>query len=267
MKLCRCRHAGGISWGVLEGTSIALLAGAPFEGLERTGESVPLAQARLLAPCEPTKIVGVGLNYRAHAEEMRKPIPSRPLLFLKPLTAIVDPGEPIRLPPESGEVHHEAELAVVVARRMRRVSPAQAREGVLGFTCFNDLTARDIQRAEVQYTRAKGFDTFAPLGPVVETDLDPKKQLIKALVNGEVRQLGNTSDMIFDVFELLSFVSRGMTLLPGDVLTTGTPPGVGPLAAGDVVEVSVEGVGVLRNPVLAEEEQASASPPGRPATG
>lgn len=265
MKLCRCRHAGGISWGVVEETSIALLAGPPFEKVERTGAVVPLSQAKLLAPCEPSKILGVGLNYRAHAEEMKKPIPSRPLLFLKPLTAALDPGEPIRLPLESAEVHHEAELAVVVGKKMRRASPAQAKDCVLGFTCFNDVTARDIQRAEVQYTRAKGFDTFAPFGPVIETELDPRRQLVKALVNGEVRQLGNTSDMIFDVYELLSFVSRGMTLLPGDVLTTGTPPGVGPLCAGDVVAVSVEGVGVLENPVLAEEEPAS--PTARPAAG
>jgi len=132
------------------------------------------------------------------------------------------------------------------------VTPAQAREGILGFTCFNDVTARDIQRAEVQYTRAKGFDTFAPFGPVVETELDPRKLMVKALINGEVRQLGNTSDMVFDVFELISFASRGMTLLPGDVLTTGTPPGVGPMAAGDVVEISIEGIGVLRNPVVGE---------------
>lgn len=263
MKLCRCRHAGAESWAILEEGTLALLAGAPFEGIVPTGVRVPLAEARLLAPCAPTKIVGVGLNYRAHAEEMKKPLPSRPLLFLKPPTCVLDPEAPILLPAESGQVEHECELAVVVGRRLRRVSPAQARDGVLGFTCFNDVTARDVQRAEVQYTRAKGFDTFGPVGPVVETELDPRKLLIKTLVNGEVRQLGSTSDMIFDVFELLSFVSRGMTLLPGDVLTTGTPPGVGPLAPGDVVEVSVEGIGVLRNPVLREDEQA----PGRPAAG
>ena len=254
MKICRCRHQGGVSWGILEASQVALLAGTPFDGIVRTGASVALADAKMLAPCTPSKIIGVGLNYRAHAEEMRKPIPSRPLLFLKPPTCVLDPGAPIRLPPESAEVHYEAELAVVVGRRMRRASPAQAREAVLGFTCFNDVTARDIQRAEVQYTRAKGFDTFGPLGPVIETDLDPRKLAVKAVINGTVRQLGSTSDMIFDVFELLSFASRGMTLLPGDVLTTGTPPGVGPLAAGDVVEVSVENIGVLRNPVLNEDE-------------
>jgi 2-keto-4-pentenoate hydratase/2-oxohepta-3-ene-1,7-dioic acid hydratase in catechol pathway len=254
MKLCRCQHPGGISWGILEDTCVALLAQAPYQRIERTGAEFPLADVKLLAPCEPQKFLGVGLNYRAHAEEMRKPIPARPLLFLKPPTCVLDPGEPIRLPPESGEVHHEAELAVVIARKMRRVSPAQAREGILGFTCCNDVTARDIQRAEIQYTRAKGFDTFGPVGPVVETELDPHRLTVQALVNGEVRQTGSTADMIFDVFELVSFASRGMTLLPGDVLTTGTPPGVGPLTAGDVVEVSVESVGVLRNPVLAEEE-------------
>jgi 2-keto-4-pentenoate hydratase/2-oxohepta-3-ene-1,7-dioic acid hydratase in catechol pathway len=252
MKICRCAHDGQVSWGILEGPRVELLAGPPWEKLERTGHHVGLADARLLAPSQPSKILGVGLNYRAHAEEMHKPIPTRPLLFLKPPTAALDPGSPILLPPESSAVHHEAELAVVISRTLRRVSPAQARDGVLGFTCFNDVTARDIQRAEVQYTRAKGFDGFAPFGPHVETELDPHKLMVKAVVNGEVRQLGNTSDMVFDVFELVSFASRGMTLLPGDVLTTGTPPGVGPLAAGDVVEVSVEGIGTLTNPVLAD---------------
>jgi 2-keto-4-pentenoate hydratase/2-oxohepta-3-ene-1,7-dioic acid hydratase in catechol pathway len=252
MKICRCQHTGTTSWGVVEGTLVALLARAPFSGIERSGVTVPLAEVRLLAPCEPSKILAVGLNYRAHAAEMNKPLPAQPLLFLKPPTCALDPGAPILLPPESAEVHYEAELAVVVARKMRRVSPAQAKEGVLGFTCFNDVTARDIQRAEVQYTRAKGFDGFGPFGPTIETELDPRRLDVKAVVNGEVRQRGNTADMIFDVYELLSFASRGMTLLPGDVLTTGTPPGVGALKPGDVVEVTVEGIGTLVNPVQAE---------------
>jgi 2-keto-4-pentenoate hydratase/2-oxohepta-3-ene-1,7-dioic acid hydratase in catechol pathway len=252
MKICRCLLAGCPHWGVIEGEAITLLASPPYERIEPTGEQVPLAGTKLLAPADPAKILGIGLNYRAHAAELKKPLPIRPLLFLKPPTSIVGPDEPILLPSESAQVDHEAELALVISRRARKVTPAQARDCILGYTCFNDVTARDIQRAEVQYTRAKGFDTFAPVGPVIETEIDPRKVLVKALVNGGVRQLGNSSDMIFDVFELVAFASRGMTLLPGDVLTTGTPPGVGPLASGDMVEVEIQGIGVLRNPVQRE---------------
>jgi 2-keto-4-pentenoate hydratase/2-oxohepta-3-ene-1,7-dioic acid hydratase in catechol pathway len=252
MKLVRVLSRGRTSWGLLEGDRVVLLETPPWEGLRRTAERLPLAEVKLLAPCAPQKILGVGLNYRAHAAEMKKPLPSSPLLFLKPPTALLDPGEPIVLPSESAEVHHEAELAVVLSRPARRVSPDEARRCVLGVICFNDVTARDIQRAEVQYTRAKGFDSFAPAGPWVDTAADPRSLPIVCRVNGEVRQRGDTSDMVFDVFALVSFASQGMTLLAGDVLTTGTPPGVGPLSDGDTVEVEIGGVGVLSNPVRAE---------------
>ncbi|MFN7131377.1 MAG: fumarylacetoacetate hydrolase family protein [Myxococcales bacterium] len=253
MKLCRFEHAGAVQYGILEGDAVEVLSAPPFERIEKAGRRVPLADVRLLTPTDPGKIVGVGLNYRAHAEEMKKPVPEQPLLFLKPPTAALDPERPIVLPRISGEVHYEAELAVVIGRRCRRVSPEEAREAILGYTCFVDVTARDIQRREIQYTRAKGCDTFAPFGPVIATGLDPRNLQVTGRVNGAVRQNGRTSDMIFDVYSLVSFVSQGMTLLPGDVLTTGTPPGVGPLAPGDLLEIEIEGVGVLRNPIVAEE--------------
>ncbi|MGI5864123.1 MAG: fumarylacetoacetate hydrolase family protein [Myxococcales bacterium] len=257
MRLCRCQIDGEPQLALFEGGELDLLSEPPFSRIVRSGRRVPLEAAKLLAPVEPSKIVCVGLNYRAHAAELRMPLPERPLLFLKPPSALLAPEADILLPPESAEVHYEAELAVVIGRRCRRVSPEQARACVLGFTCINDVTARDIQREEVQFTRAKGFDTFAPLGPWIETDVDPSSLAVVARVNGSVRQAGSTSDMVFGAFELVSFVSRGMTLLPGDVLATGTPPGVGPLVAGDEVEIEVEGIGVLRNRVRTEERSST----------
>lgn len=255
MKICRFEHQGTTSYGLVEGERIEVLGAPPFERIERierTGRTVALAEARLLTPTAPSKIVGVGLNYRAHAEEMKKPVPEQPLLFLKPPSAALDPGAPIVLPRISNEVHYEAELAVVIGRTARRITPEEAPEVILGYTAFCDVTARDIQRRELQYTRAKGCDTFAPFGPVIATGLDPRNLGVIARLNGALRQDGRTSDMIFDVYSLVSFVSQGMTLVAGDVLTTGTPPGVGPLAAGDILEIEIEGVGILRNPVVSE---------------
>lgn len=207
---------------------------------------------RLLAPVEPSKIICVGLNYRRHAEEMGKAIPDEPMLFMKPVTALVGPDEPIELPPQSEEVHHEGELAVVIRETLRRVDVEQATDGILGFTIMNDVTARDLQRRDGgRYTRAKGFDTFAPIGPAIVTDVDPRSLSIEVRVNGDVRQRSGCDDMIFDVPHLVSFVSHIMTLLPGDVISTGTPSGVGPLQGGDLVEVEIEGIGALRNPVVA----------------
>ncbi len=256
MRVCRFEtNEGRQAHGLIEGDEVAALEEMPFAapGIPRPlHERLPLSQVRLLAPALPSKIVGVGLNYRAHAEEMRKPLPAQPLIFLKPPSALLDPERAIALPPESGEVHFESELALVIGRETRRVTPREARACIFGYTCFNDVTARDIQRAETQYTRAKGFDTFAPFGPWIETELDPTHLSIEGRLDGTVRQRGNTSDMIFDVFELVSFISRGMTLMPGDVITTGTPPGVGPLAPGNLFEVEVEGIGCLRNRVERE---------------
>ena len=200
-------------------------------------------------PCAPTKIVGVGLNYRAHALEMGKPLPSEPLLFLKPPSAVIGSGTPIVLPAGYERVDYEGELAVVIGRRARNVGVARALEYVDGFTCAMDITVRDLQKRDVQYTRAKGFDTFCPLGPVIARGLDPSRLRLRTRLNGEVRQDSRTNDLIFSVPELVAFVSGVMTLEPGDVISTGTPPGVGPLAPGDVVEVEIEGIGILRNPV------------------
>jgi 2-keto-4-pentenoate hydratase/2-oxohepta-3-ene-1,7-dioic acid hydratase in catechol pathway len=250
MRVCRYRHAGQERWGVVEGEVVRPLGAAPWAGGLPEGKGVPLADVTLLAPAEPTKIVGVGRNYHAHAKELGGVVPPVPLIFLKPPTAIIGPQEAIRCPEQSREVHHEGELGVVVGRPLSRASPAEARLAVFGYTCVNDVTARDIQREEKLFTRAKGFDTFCPVGPLVETALDPLDVSVVCRVNGAERQRGYTRDMAFDVFFLLSWISHVMTLLPGDLVSTGTPEGVGPIKRGDWVEVEVAGVGVLRNPVV-----------------
>lgn len=200
----------------------------------------------------PSKIVCVGRNYAAHAREMGNEVPAVPLLFLKPPSALIGPGASIILPPESRQVEYEAEIGVVVGRRLRRAAAAEAEGAIGGFTCANDVTARDLQRTDGQWARAKGFDTFCPVGPVVATDLDWRRLEVIGRVNGLERQRGRAADMHFPIPVLLAYISQAMTLEPGDLVLTGTPAGVGPLAAGDVVEVEVPGVGILRNPVLAE---------------
>jgi 2-keto-4-pentenoate hydratase/2-oxohepta-3-ene-1,7-dioic acid hydratase in catechol pathway len=205
---------------------------------------------QLLAPVLPSKIVCVGRNYAAHAAELGNEVPKEPLIFLKPPSAVVGPGEAILLPPYSRQVEHEGELALVVGRRCSRLGEgADALAYLLGYTCLNDVTARDIQKAETLFDRAKGFDTFCPIGPFIETDLDPRDALVETRVNGALRQSGRTSLMIYPVASLVRWISRMMTLEPGDVIATGTPAGVGPLKDGDVVEISVGGVGQLQNPV------------------
>jgi len=217
----------------------------------KVGAVLATKDVTLLTPVKPSKIVAIALNYRKHAEEMKKPIPEEPLFFFKPLSALIGPGDAIRLPPESAEVHHEAEMGIVVGRTLSRVSPEDARDAIFGITCVNDVTARDIQRKQAHYTRSKGYDTFCPIGPYVVTGIDPQDLSIRLRINGEIKQDGRTSDLIFDVYKLLSFVSHVMTLNPGDVISTGTPSGVGPIKAGENVEVELEHVGVLRNPVVA----------------
>jgi 2-keto-4-pentenoate hydratase/2-oxohepta-3-ene-1,7-dioic acid hydratase in catechol pathway len=203
-----------------------------------------------LAPVVPGKIVAVALNYRAHAAEQGKPLPAEPLFFIKPSTAVVGPGEPIRLPPGVGRVDHEAEVGLVIGRRATAVSSADAADYILGVTCVNDVTARALQKQTGHYTRAKGFDTFAPVGPAIATGLDWSSLRVRGRVNGEVRQDSTTGDLIFGVPDLIAFISSVMTLLPGDIISTGTPAGIGPIVAGDTVSVEVEGVGVLENPVV-----------------
>lgn len=234
----------------------------PIEG-HLTGEfrrmeaTLPLAEVRLLPPIYPGKIICVGRNYAAHAKEHNAEVPESPLLFLKPPTSIIGPGDPIQLPPQSQQVEHEAELAVVIGKPGRWISPQNALQHVLGYTLANDVTARDLQRKDGQWTRAKGFDTFCPFGPWLETDFDPADALITCHVNGDMRQMGSTRDMVFSVRQLIAFASTIMTLEPGDAILTGTPAGVGPLTHGDVVEVSIEGLGVLRNPVEAYQPYES----------
>jgi 2-keto-4-pentenoate hydratase/2-oxohepta-3-ene-1,7-dioic acid hydratase in catechol pathway len=250
MRVCRYRLGGHDRYGAVEGKEVRALTAAPWAGGLPEGKPLPLADVTLLAPVEPSKVVCVGRNYRAHAKELGNEVPSVPLLFLKPSTSVVGPQDAIRCPEQSKEVHHEAELAVVVGRTLTRASAVEARLAVFGYACLNDVTARDIQREEKQFTRAKGFDTFCPIGPVVETGLDPLDVSVVCRVNGAEKQRGHTRDMVFDPFALLSFISGVMTLLPGDVVATGTPEGVGPIRRGDWVEVEIPGIGVLRNPVI-----------------
>ena len=197
----------------------------------------------------PTKVVGVGRNYAEHARELGNAVPTEPLIFLKPPSAVIGDGEDVVYPRESSELHHEAELAVVIGRECRNVTAAHALNFVRGYTCANDVTARDLQKRDPQWTRGKGFDTFCPLGPRVVSEIDPDRVRVLMRVNGEVRQDGNTADMIFSVAQLISYISSFMTLVPGDVVLTGTPPGVGPVERGDLMEVEVEGIGILRNRV------------------
>jgi 2-keto-4-pentenoate hydratase/2-oxohepta-3-ene-1,7-dioic acid hydratase in catechol pathway len=250
MRTCRFRHAGRERYGAIEGTVVRPLSAAPWAGGLPDGAPVPLADVVLLAPVEPSKIVCVGRNYRAHAKELGNEVPAVPLIFMKPPSSVVGPQDAIRIPAASKEVQHESELAVVIGRTLSRATAVEAKLAVFGYTALNDVTARDIQREEKQFTRAKGFDTFCPIGPVIETALDPLDLSVACRVNGAERQRGSTRDMVFDPFVLVAFVSNVMTLLPGDVVSTGTPEGVGALQRGDWVEVEVQGVGVLRNPIV-----------------
>ena len=253
MRIARYSYEGEVRYGVVEGTDVLELPGHPFaspgQQLTTTGTAHDLDEVRLLAPIIPSKVVGIGKNYADHAAEMGGAAPERPLVFLKPTTSIIGPDEPIVLPPESSEVHHEAELAVVIGRLCRRVPAAEATSVVLGYTCANDVTARDLQRTDGQWTRAKGFDTFCPLGPWIDTELDPSDVTVECEVNGVTTQSASTALLIHSVPALIEAVSAVMTLLPGDVILTGTPAGVGPLTVGDEVAVTVSGLGTLVNPV------------------
>lgn len=248
MRVVRVLNDSDCRYGLADDATVTLISDEPFAAWEPEG-TLPLREASLLTPVVPTKIVCVGLNYRGHAAEMGHPLPEEPVIFLKPPTAINKPDGIIQLPSGVGRVDYEAELAVVIGRRTRHVSREEARHNILGYTCANDVTARELQRRDGQWTRAKSFDGFCPLGPWVETDIEPEDLLVQGLVNGVVKQEARTSDMVFDVYELVSFVSGVMTLVPGDVVLTGTPAGIGPLAVGDTVEIRIEGVGSLVNTV------------------
>jgi 2-keto-4-pentenoate hydratase/2-oxohepta-3-ene-1,7-dioic acid hydratase in catechol pathway len=251
MKIARFSHAGAIAFGIVDGTELVLLKGDPmFAGFDTTGERVSLTDAKLLAPVIPrSKVVAVGKNYHAHANEMGGEAPTEPLLFLKPNTSVIGPNDAIMLPPQSSQVEHEGELAVVIGRIAKSVPAERALDYVFGYTIANDVTARDLQRSDGQWARAKGFDTFCPLGPAIETERPGADATIVVRVNGEERQSGTLGEMVHDVADIIAYASAVFTLLPGDVILTGTPAGVGPIVDGDTVEVEIAGIGTLSNPV------------------
>lgn len=249
MRLVRFQTDGRTAYGVLDHEEIVELEGDLFGRPRRLSSRYARSRVKLLAPCSPSKIIAVGLNYRDHAKELGLPISNSPIIFLKPPTAVIGPDEFIIYPAKSAQVDYEAELGVVIRDRVRNIRPGEARGHVLGYTCANDVTARDLQKKDGQWTRAKSFDTFCPIGPSIETELDPDDLLIESYLNGERRQSSRTSQFIFKVNHLISFISGIMTLYPGDLIITGTPPGVGPMKPGDEIEVRIEGIGSLRNKV------------------
>jgi 2-keto-4-pentenoate hydratase/2-oxohepta-3-ene-1,7-dioic acid hydratase in catechol pathway len=250
MRVARVEHANRESYCLFrDELTLERLSAAPWLSGAATGELIARPDARLLCPVEPSKIVCVGRNYAAHAKELGNEVPKEPLLFLKPPSSLIAHGEMIALPTQSERVEHEAEIGVVIGRRLRDASERDARSAIFGFTCLNDVTARDLQRRDVQFTRAKSFDTFCPVGPWIESERDPDDLTIIGRVNGSERQRAHTRDMVFPIVQLLRFISSVMTLEPGDLIATGTPEGVGPLAPQDIVEIEIEGLGTLINVV------------------
>lgn len=250
-RFVRCLVDGEPAYGVIEDTEVALIEPHPFTTYRPTGRRLPVEGLRLLAPVIPSKIVAVGRNYADHAAELGNDVPSEPLLFLKPSTAVIGPGDPIRMPTDlSDEVSYEGEIAVVIGALVSRVTPEVAAKAVLGITCANDVTLRDVQRREQQWARAKGFDGSCPLGPAIATGLDLADIRVRTYVDGELRQDGHTSQMVFDIPRIVSEISQAMTLLPGDVVLTGSPAGVAPMHPGERVRVEIDGVGSLENPVV-----------------
>jgi 2-keto-4-pentenoate hydratase/2-oxohepta-3-ene-1,7-dioic acid hydratase in catechol pathway len=245
------------SWGWVKEDRLGLIEGSPFEPFRRQEALLSLNKVRLLAPIAPSKIVCVGWNYLVHVGESDAEVPKVPLLFLKPPSSVIGPGDVILLPPQSNQVEHEGELAVILGRQGRWVSPQESTQLILGYSIANDITARDLQRSDDQWTRAKGFDTFCPIGPWIETEMDASDTMIKCSVNGQLRQMASTRDMIFPVRELIAFISSIMTLNPGDVILTGTPAGVGKLNPGDEITVEIEGIGSLSNKVREDTRSKS----------
>jgi len=257
VRIARYAAAGDVAFGIIEGPGedpadlvVAAATGHPFAPLQLTGQTLPLSSVKLLAPVLPSKVVCIGKNYADHAAEMGGAPPDSPVVFLKPSTSVIGPGDPIALPRNSDRVDHEAELGIVIGRLCREVPRERAYDVVLGYTCGNDVTARDHQKADGQWTRGKGHDSFCPLGPWVETELSAADVAVRCTVDGELRQDGRTSALIHDIPAVIEWVTAFMTLLPGDVILTGTPAGVGPITAGSSVSVSIEGLGTLTNPVV-----------------
>ncbi|MBN1221669.1 MAG: fumarylacetoacetate hydrolase family protein [Candidatus Aminicenantes bacterium] len=251
MKIYRYKYKEKISFGVLKEERLAPISGSIFRKFHTKRGSIPISEVILLAPVRPTKIVALGRNYKDHAAEMGASLPEEPLIFLKPATCLVGPDEIIVYPKMSKRVDFEGELAVVIRKKARLLGDEDdVDDYILGYTCFNDVTARDLQSKDVQFTRGKSFDTFAPCGPCVVTDIDPGNLKIKTFLNGKLRQSGNTKNLIFPVPHLVKFISQIMTLNPGDLIATGTPAGIGPMVPGDRVDVQIEGIGVLSNRVM-----------------
>ena len=250
MKIVRFTTGGRAEYGTLDDEVIHGIEGTPYRRRKQSSNRYQLSDVKLLPPCTPSKVVAIGLNYFKHGTELKMAIPPEPLIFIKPSTAVIGSDDEIYYPDSSEQVDYEAELGVVIKSRAYRVAEAKALDYVLGYTCFNDITARDLQKKDGQWTRAKGFDTFAAIGPWIETELDPGNTDLEARLNGAVKQRGNTRDLIFSVPRLISFISHIMTLLPGDVIATGTPEGVGPMNPGDTIEIKIDQIGTLRNYVV-----------------
>ena len=250
MKIVHFNVDGKARYGVLNGQTIQVIEGKPFRHVKSTEQSYQLKQVKLLPPCAPSKIIALGLNYHEHARELGMQIPDSPLTFLKPSTSVIGHGDNIVYPSVSHQVDYEGELAVVIKKPVWRVETEDAMDYVLGYTCFNDVTARDLQKRDSQWTRAKGFNTFAAIGPWIETELDPTDVTVETYLNGKLKQRGRTSDLIYSIPEIINFISHVMTLLPGDIIATGTPSGVGPMYSGDTVEVKIKPIGTLKNFVV-----------------
>ncbi len=250
MRIVRVYYKGKPQWGVIKNESVYLLNSTPFERIKYSGQIIARKKAKLLAPAIPSKIIMAGLNYKEHAKELGLKIPKEPVLFLKPPTSVVGPDQNIIYPRGIKRLDYEAELAFIIKKTARNIPEKKAKEYILGYTCCNDITARDLQKKDGQWTRAKSFDTFCPLGPHIETEIQPGNLAIRSYLNGMLRQNSLTSDFIFPVYYLLAFVSRIMTLLPGDVISTGTPKGVGKMKPGDTIEIEISGIGCLKNQVV-----------------
>lgn len=258
MRLVRFQVQGRQAYGILDKDEVGELDGEGYGSLTSLRAIHRTADVKLLAPCVPTKIVAVGLNYRDHARELGMAVPEDPVLFLKPPTSLIGHGDAIIAPPISRQVDYEGELGIVIRDRVHRIAPDEVRHHILGYTCANDVTARDLQKKDGQWTRAKSFDTFCPAGPWIETELVPDDILVETFLNGERKQSSRTSQFIFGIDHLVSFISQVMTLFPGDLIITGTPAGIGTMLSGDEVEVRIEGIGSLKNRVSAEFEVRSA---------
>ncbi len=249
MLIGRFSYKNRMFYGAINGGEVSALEDNPYERVKLTDEQYPMEKVKILAPCCPSKAVCVGLNYRDHALELGLTIPEEPILFIKPSSTVIGPGEDIICPPSSGRVDYEAELAVVIGKTCRNIKESETGEYIFGYTCGNDITARDLQEKDGQWTRAKSFDTFLPLGPYIVKDLNPVDLAVSLRLNGKIKQSSSTRNLIFGVKKLVSFISGIMTLYPGDVIMTGTPSGIGPVVAGDKIEVEIEGIGVLANGV------------------